>query len=102
MMPFSFSDKDAERAYLELMVAIDKNDGVECAELPDIFFPVDWELGTQSNNALAKQICQRCPVRLQCLEYAMIADDEAGTWGGLTAIERRQLRSLARQTSNPS
>ena len=102
MMPFSFSDKDAERAYLELMVAIDKNDGVECASYPDVYFGNDWDTGERGDELFAKTVCGRCPVRLQCLEYAMIAEDEAGIWGALTALERRQLRSLARQTSNPS
>ena len=101
-MPFAFSDKDQERAYLELMVAIQKNDGVECAQFPDIFFPNDWEMGNRADDVLAKTVCNRCPVRLQCLEYAMIAEDEHGTWGGLTQHERRQLRSLARQGTNPS
>lgn len=101
-MPFAFSDKDQERAYLELMVAIQKNDGVECAQVPDIFFPDDWAVSKGTDIALAKQICGRCPVRLQCLEYAMIAEDEQGLWAGTTAHERRQLRSLARQGSNPS
>lgn len=101
-MPFAFSDKDQERAYLELMVGIQKNDGVECAQFPDIFFPNDWEMGNRADDVLAKTVCNRCPVRLLCLEYAMIAENEAGTWGGLTSHERRQLRSLARQGSNPS
>lgn len=102
MQPFSFSNQDASDAYLELMAGIRNNDGVECAQFPDIFFPNDWELGTQSNSLLAKQICERCPVKMLCLEYAMIAEDEAGTWGGLTASERRQLRQLSRLGSNPS
>jgi WhiB family redox-sensing transcriptional regulator len=97
MMPFAFSDKDQERVYLELMVAIQKNDGVECAQVPDIFFPDDWAVSKGTDIALAKQICERCPVRLQCLEYAMIAEDEQGLWAGLTAHERRQLRSLSKR-----
>lgn len=96
MMPFSFSDKDAEKAYLELMVAIDKNDGAECSQVPDIFFPEDWSRGFGADILLAKQICGRCPVRLQCLEYAMIAEDEQGIWSGTTQHERRQLRALGR------
>jgi WhiB family redox-sensing transcriptional regulator len=102
MMPFAFSDKDAESAYLELMAAIRRNDGVECASYPDIFMPNDWEMGNRADDVLAKTVCNRCPVKNQCLEYAMVAEDELGTWGGLTQHERRQLRSLARQSANPS
>ena len=97
MMPFSFSDKDTEKTYLELMVAIRKNDGVECSQVPDIFFPEDWSKGQGADILLAKQICNRCPVRMQCLEYAMTAEDEQGLWGGLTQFERRQLRSLSKR-----
>ena len=97
MMPFSFSDKDTERAYLELMVAIQKNDGAECAQVPDIFMPDDWSKGFQADTMLAKAICQRCPIKMQCLEYAMIAEDEQGIWAGTTAHERRQIRALGKR-----
>ncbi|MEG7677081.1 WhiB family transcriptional regulator, partial [Listeria monocytogenes] len=78
MMPFAFSDKDQERAYLELMVAIQKNDGVECAAYPDVYFGNDWDTGARGDELFAKTVCNRCPVRLKCLEYAMIAEDESG------------------------
>jgi WhiB family redox-sensing transcriptional regulator len=102
MMPFSFQNKDAERAYRDLMDGLLANDGAECAQFPDIFFPNDWEAGTRADDLLAKTVCNRCPLKMQCLEYAMIAEDEQGTWGGLTAHERRQLRQLSRLGSNPS
>lgn len=44
----------------------------------------------------AKAICHRCPVRLQCLDYAMRLEQDKGTWirigiyGGLTPNERRR------------
>jgi|DEB3_MinimDraft_2_1074329.scaffolds.fasta_scaffold12974_3 hypothetical protein len=37
----------------------------------------------------AKQLCQYCPVRQTCLDYA-IAGDEHGIWGGLTTMERQR------------
>lgn len=88
-------DKAVERAYIELIKAIDDNGGVECAEVPDIFFPNDWEFGSQRDVKLAKTICKRCPIRLQCLEYAMMAD-EHGIWGGLETRERITLKKLAK------
>ncbi|MFF4385560.1 WhiB family transcriptional regulator [Streptomyces sp. NPDC001552] len=39
----------------------------------------------------AKAICARCPVRAQCLEWALITGDPHGVWGGLDAGERKQL-----------
>lgn len=97
MLPFKFGNKDVERSYLELMTAIDKNDGAECSQVPDIFFPEDWSKGHGADILLAKQICGRCPVVMQCLEYALIAEDESGVWGGTTAHERRQMRSLGKR-----
>ena len=44
-----------------------------------------------SREAEAKTICTRCPVRLQCLEYALKIRETHGIWGGLNEYERRQL-----------
>jgi WhiB family transcriptional regulator, redox-sensing transcriptional regulator len=54
---------------------------------PDLFFPTG-ELSVQT----AKRICRGCPVRTQCLEFALDARLEHGVWGGLTENERRSLR----------
>ena len=39
--------------------------------------------------AQAKAICARCPVRIECLEYALRAREPHGIWGGLNEVERR-------------
>lgn len=36
--------------------------------------------------------CSRCPVREECLEWA-VAHEEYGFWGGTTARERARMRS---------
>lgn len=38
----------------------------------------------------AKELCGECPVQVECLEYALAAD-ERGIWGGLTYEERLKL-----------
>ncbi len=43
----------------------------------------------------AKSICAGCPVRIQCLEYAIHVDERYGIWGGLNQDERRLLRASA-------
>lgn len=43
----------------------------------------------------AKLICSTCPVRQQCLDYAL-KGDELGVWGGLTANERRKLKRVTK------
>ena len=43
----------------------------------------------------AKRICGECPVRAECLEYALEEDERFGIWGGMSERERRKLKRLA-------
>jgi WhiB family redox-sensing transcriptional regulator len=52
----------------------------------DVFFPT-----SEANAEAAKEICATCPVREQCLEYALDTRPPDGVWGGLTPIERHRL-----------
>jgi WhiB family redox-sensing transcriptional regulator len=54
---------------------------------PEMFFPPG-----DSPAAGARQICAQCPVRRQCLAYAVAAGEPHGIWGGLDPDERRSLR----------
>ena len=45
---------------------------------------------------VAKSICATCPVRPECLSYALHTTEPHGIWGGLNELERRQL--VARQS----
>ena len=40
----------------------------------------------------AKQVCRRCPVKEECLAYALKNHEQFGIWGGLTERERRRLK----------
>lgn len=40
----------------------------------------------------AKEICNNCEVREDCLDYALDNNENYGVWGGLTAEERMKLR----------
>jgi WhiB family redox-sensing transcriptional regulator len=42
----------------------------------------------------AREICQNCPVQIECLEYG-IRYDEYGVWGGKTESERAFLKRAA-------
>ncbi len=48
-----------------------------------------------AEDARAKEICARCPVRGSCLAEALTAGQDDGVWGGLNASERRRLRREA-------
>ncbi len=53
----------------------------------DLFFP---ERGASTKEA--KQVCQGCVVRLDCLEFALVNSEKFGIWGGMSERERRRIR----------
>lgn len=57
---------------------------------PDALFP-EREPGGSAHVATVKRICQGCPVRGDCLGYALAHPEVVGIWGGLTEPERRRL-----------
>jgi WhiB family redox-sensing transcriptional regulator len=59
---------------------------------PDLFFP---ERGASTRDA--KAICAACPVRVDCLEYALANGEKFGIWGGMSERERRRVRRLRAQ-----
>jgi WhiB family redox-sensing transcriptional regulator len=42
----------------------------------------------------AKAICRTCPVRRECLEYALRIREPHGIWGGLNEIERKAMLAV--------
>lgn len=55
---------------------------------PDLFFPVSGAGPALVQAAAAKTICAGCPVRRECLTYAILTRQQHGIWGGLTEDER--------------
>ena len=53
----------------------------------DIFYPA-----TPAEEAEALSICATCPVRAQCLDYAIRNRETYGIWGGATPEQRRRTR----------
>lgn len=83
----------------EMMLLLDSGDDgayawqaeALCAQTdPEAFFP---EKGGSTRDA--KRVCQTCPVRTECLEYALANDERFGIWGGLSERERRKLKREA-------
>lgn len=65
-----------------------------CASVdPELWFPTKT-----GSSAPAKRICNGfrgsppCPVRDQCLEYALVNDERFGVWGGCSERERNRRR----------
>lgn len=46
-----------------------------------------------SSAALARRVCLGCPVRSDCLKWAMDTDERYGVLGGMTERERARLRN---------
>lgn len=64
-------------------------DQAACADMePELWFPVS----TETSSPVAKATCISCPVRLECLSYAMQTYQRDGMWGGVTPKNRRAIR----------
>ena len=57
---------------------------VPCQGQTDLMFDVDRE-------ADAKKVCGFCPYVVECLEKAILEEEEWGVWGGKTRKERLPL-----------
>ncbi|MFF3751442.1 WhiB family transcriptional regulator [Streptomyces sp. NPDC002018] len=58
----------------------------------ELFFPVGSTGPALLQIEEAKAVCRRCPVREQCLQWALEAGQNEGVWGGLSEDERRALK----------
>lgn len=63
---------------------------------PEIFYPSPDD---DSEAELAKAVCEGCPVRQPCLEFALNTREKHGVWGGLTERERRRVLRQRRKTA---
>jgi WhiB family redox-sensing transcriptional regulator len=63
-----------------------------CAETdPEAFFPDRGGTISLREIRIAKAICNSCPYKSECLEWAL-ENRETGIWGGLTEMDRRRIR----------
>jgi WhiB family redox-sensing transcriptional regulator len=62
---------------------------------PDLFFPVGTAGAALDQVDEAKRICRACPVRKQCLAWALDLGATSGVWGGSTEDERLAVRTAA-------
>ncbi len=59
---------------------------------PDLFFPIGTTGPAVSQIEAAKAVCEACPVRAPCLEFALATNQDSGVWGAASEEERRILR----------
>jgi WhiB family redox-sensing transcriptional regulator len=63
---------------------------------PEIFFPESGGTATQ-----ARKVCDRCPVRAECLEFALERREIHGIYAGLTTAERNAILKARGRASLP-
>lgn len=59
-----------------------------------VFYPppfTERKRDRREREARAKEICQSCPVQLECREHSISEREQHGVWGGLSERERRVL-----------
>lgn len=66
-------------------------------EDPDLFFPIGSTGPALVQTEDAKAVCRSCPVRQECLRWALDNGQDAGVWGGLDESERRTLKRRSRR-----
>ena len=60
------------------------------------------EVERRKREAICKQMCQGCFMRLECLRYALLNKEEQGVWGGMSEDERRALKRRAARARRAS
>lgn len=94
----------AKRLFIEREgpVALEWQERAACKGMDqNIFYGPDAPESTQERVAReekAKAVCYSCPVRRQCLDYALRHNEVYGIWGGMTERERRNLKSAQEKT----
>ena len=69
------------------------NGDPSCLVDPELFTGPDEESSADRavREAVAREMCESCPVRRPCLAYALLIRPTAGIWAGLTAPEITEL-----------
>tara|TARA_R100001460_G_scaffold2077_6_gene7091 strand:- start:62 stop:367 length:306 start_codon:yes stop_codon:yes gene_type:complete len=91
-----FSDKVLKvfSAYEKLNRALNAVGQTPCQANPEAYFPEkEQAISEYENRQMAYRLCQDCPVILECLNYAVEANEKYGIWGGLTTAQRQKLQN---------
>lgn len=75
-----------------------------CADYPnapEIFYQADSIRDTDNSlTVFAKNMCSNCPVKEECLAYALEYPDVRGVFGGTTSEDRKAIRKTAKRKRN--
>lgn len=59
---------------------------------PELFFPLGTKESAATQTERAKAVCARCPVKRDCLDFALVTHLKEGVYGGLDETERAARR----------
>lgn len=66
-----------------------------CREVEgELFFPVGTTGNAVRQISNAKAVCNTCDAKAECLEFALMTNQDSGVWGGKSEEERRAIRRL--------
>ncbi len=54
--------------------------------------PDDWYPERKQDALKPLQLCHSCPVKVECLLYALRHNEVHGIWGGATALQRAAMQ----------
>lgn len=91
MIEPTFKRDPSETWWIELGRCIDED--------PELFFPVGSSRPALEQTARAIEVCMRCEVRGECLEWALDTCQDSGVWGGLGEEDRREIRRARRRAA---
>jgi len=60
---------------------------------PALFFPS----GASEDTAFARMVCRGCPVRIECLTFALATPNTDGIWADTNRRERERIRRRRRK-----
>jgi WhiB family redox-sensing transcriptional regulator len=66
---------------------------------PEFFFPIGKTGRAIAEIQRAKAVCAACPVRAECLAFALETHQDYGIWGDCDDDERRALRRQRRRVT---
>ena len=65
----------------------------------ELFYP-EYDQVRFDSDGVRTKVCGPCPIRQQCLDYAISTREQYGIWGGTLPGERRRI--IGTETGNPN
>jgi WhiB family redox-sensing transcriptional regulator len=78
-----FQGDPADREFMKRGACLGSN--------PGVFHPDEEERRFTARVEEAKAICDMCPVKQECFEYAIKYKERQGVWGGTSERDRRKI-----------